>query len=164
MRAGLKDDPAGNFFQLGQIATQSPLVGDGLLQGSELGGGQRHRDGFSRHFARPLVTGTAALAGRAVLDGPLADIPELAQAAAVLLKLPLQRFQREDFFLHRAHFSLPVKPCPVIILAMNMDTPFFPVWRARLAAFGLRAPSLRALPLPHIENGAWCLPHAEANS
>jgi hypothetical protein len=34
---------------------------------------------------------------------------------------------------------------------MNMDTPFFPHWRARLAAFGLRAPSLRALPLPHIE-------------
>ena len=33
-----------------------------------------------------------------------------------------------------------------------MDTPFFPHWRARLAAFGLRAPSLRALPLPHIEN------------
>jgi hypothetical protein len=32
-----------------------------------------------------------------------------------------------------------------------MDTPFFPNWRARLAAFGLRAPSLRALPLPHIE-------------
>jgi hypothetical protein len=32
-----------------------------------------------------------------------------------------------------------------------MDTPFFPRWRARLAAFGLRAPSLRALPLPHIE-------------
>jgi Transposase DDE domain len=32
-----------------------------------------------------------------------------------------------------------------------MDTPFFPHWRARLAAFGLRAPSLRALPLPHIE-------------
>jgi hypothetical protein len=32
-----------------------------------------------------------------------------------------------------------------------METPFFPLWRARLAAFGLRAPSLRALPLPHIE-------------
>jgi hypothetical protein len=32
-----------------------------------------------------------------------------------------------------------------------MDTPFFPHWRARLASFGLRAPSLRALPLPHIE-------------
>jgi DDE family transposase len=34
---------------------------------------------------------------------------------------------------------------------MNMDTPFFPLWRARRAAFGLRAPSLRALPLPRIE-------------
>jgi hypothetical protein len=32
-----------------------------------------------------------------------------------------------------------------------MDTPFFPPWRARLAAFGLRAPSLRVLPLPHLE-------------
>jgi hypothetical protein len=32
-----------------------------------------------------------------------------------------------------------------------MDTPFFPVWRARLAAFGQRAHSLRAQPLPHLE-------------
>lgn len=34
---------------------------------------------------------------------------------------------------------------------MTGDTPFFPHWRARLAAFGLRAPSLRALPLPHVQ-------------
>ena len=32
-----------------------------------------------------------------------------------------------------------------------MDTPFFPNWRARLAAFGKRVQSLRAQPLPHIE-------------
>jgi hypothetical protein len=32
-----------------------------------------------------------------------------------------------------------------------MDTPFFPHWRARLAAFGQRAQSLRAQPLPHLE-------------
>jgi hypothetical protein len=32
-----------------------------------------------------------------------------------------------------------------------MDTPFFPNWRARLAAFGKRVQALRALPLPHIE-------------
>jgi hypothetical protein len=32
-----------------------------------------------------------------------------------------------------------------------MDTPFFPNWRARLAAFGQRVHSLRAQPLPHIE-------------
>jgi hypothetical protein len=32
-----------------------------------------------------------------------------------------------------------------------MDTPFFPNWRARLAAFGQRAHSLRDQPLPHIE-------------
>jgi hypothetical protein len=32
-----------------------------------------------------------------------------------------------------------------------MDTPFFPHWRARLAAFGKRAQALRAQPLPHLE-------------
>jgi len=32
-----------------------------------------------------------------------------------------------------------------------MDTPFFPNWRARLAAFGKRAQALRAQPLPHLE-------------
>lgn len=32
-----------------------------------------------------------------------------------------------------------------------MDTPFFPLWRARLAAFGKRVQSLRGQPLPHIE-------------
>ena len=32
-----------------------------------------------------------------------------------------------------------------------MDTPFFPHWRARLAAFGPRAQALRAQPLPHLE-------------
>jgi len=32
-----------------------------------------------------------------------------------------------------------------------MDTPFFPNWRARLAAFGKRVRSLRAQPLPHLE-------------
>jgi hypothetical protein len=32
-----------------------------------------------------------------------------------------------------------------------MDTPFFPDWRARLAAFGKRLQSLRAQPLPHLE-------------
>jgi len=32
-----------------------------------------------------------------------------------------------------------------------MHTPFFPPWRARLAAFGRRALSLRQKPLPHLE-------------
>jgi hypothetical protein len=32
-----------------------------------------------------------------------------------------------------------------------MHTPFFPPWRARLAAFGRRAHSLRQKPLPHLE-------------
>lgn len=32
-----------------------------------------------------------------------------------------------------------------------MDTPFFPNWRARLAAFGRRAQALRQKPLPHLE-------------
>jgi hypothetical protein len=32
-----------------------------------------------------------------------------------------------------------------------MHTPFFPHWRARLAAFGRRAHSLRQKPLPHLE-------------
>lgn len=32
-----------------------------------------------------------------------------------------------------------------------MQTPFFPLWRARMAAFGRRAQSLRQQPLPHLE-------------
>ena len=32
-----------------------------------------------------------------------------------------------------------------------METPFFPTWRARLAAFGQRVQALRSQPLPHIE-------------
>ncbi len=32
-----------------------------------------------------------------------------------------------------------------------MHTPFFPLWRARLAALGPHVQSLRALPLPHLE-------------
>jgi len=32
-----------------------------------------------------------------------------------------------------------------------MHTPFFPFWRARLAAFGRRAQSLRQQPLPHLQ-------------
>jgi hypothetical protein len=103
MRACLKHDAAGNSFQLRQIAAQLPMVGDGLLHGLELRGGQSHRDGFSRHFAGPLVTGADGAAG-AVLNRALADVACPAQPEAAPLKLPPQFLQRDHFFVHRAPF------------------------------------------------------------
>ena len=73
MGAGLKYNPTGYSFQLGQIAAQLPMVGDGLLHGLELRGGQRHSDGFARHFAGPLVAGAAGAPG-AVLNGALTEV------------------------------------------------------------------------------------------
>jgi len=73
-----------------------------------------------------LIAGAAALASGPVLDGALAEVTDLAEMVAQLLVM-----RRERRFFHAAQFNLPVNLLPVVILDMN--TPFFPAWRPRLA-------------------------------
>jgi len=73
---------ARDLFHNSELSSQLAVIGYGFAQLGELFAGQSHRYGFLCHFASPLVASPSALAGRAILDRTLANVAQLAQAAA----------------------------------------------------------------------------------
>ncbi len=67
MGCGIEDDTAGEFFQLFELVTERAIIVGRLFHLDELLRGEGKGDGFLCHLAGPLVTGTAAFAGGAIL-------------------------------------------------------------------------------------------------
>jgi len=78
----LEDNAARELFHLLEVSAKFPEVADRLFHLGKLFSGQGDGNGFLSHFARPLVTGSAAFAGGPILNRSLADVTELSQAAA----------------------------------------------------------------------------------
>jgi hypothetical protein len=79
---GVEDNAARELFHLLEVLAKFPEVADRLFHLGKLFSGQGDGNGFLSHFARPLVTGSAAFAGGPILNRSLADVTELSQAAA----------------------------------------------------------------------------------
>jgi hypothetical protein len=83
-------------------------------------------------------------------DRSLADVTDLRQALAQPVVLLFQGADGGGVFFHKRHFKLAVKRGTVVIL-WQMQTPFFPAFRARLAPMGRRVLHLRQQSLCHLE-------------
>lgn len=80
----------------------------------------------------------------------MADVADVRQALAQPVVLRFQGIDGGGGVLHKRHFKLAVKYSTVVILC-PMHTPFFPAFRARLAALGRRVHHLRQQSLGHLE-------------
>lgn len=80
----------------------------------------------------------------------MADVTDVRQAFAQPVVLRFQGTDGGGVVFHKRHFKLAVKSSTVVIL-WHMETPFFPAWRARLAAMGRRVHHLRQQSLCHLE-------------
>ena len=80
----------------------------------------------------------------------MADVADLREALAQAIVMLFQSGDGGGAAFHGVHFKLVVKLCTVVILCL-METPFFPAFRARLAALGKRVQFLRQQNLLHLE-------------
>jgi Transposase DDE domain len=142
----LHHDALGQASHFLQNPIHLALVGDGFSQPGKLLRRKCQAGGFLPGvLPRPLVTAARRAFGTRKYAA-LADKADARQGAGQATVLGLQLGK---IFLHGREFNMEVKLRAVYI--RPMDTPFFPSWRGRLAAFGQRVRSLRVQPLPHLE-------------